>query len=351
LECQIDHISVLDAEGTLDEELEPDLPEALLSRLHRTMLQARRFDERMLSLQRQGRLGTFAPVQGQEAAQLGTICQLRDDDWMVPSYREIAAMLWRGASMSAVLVANAGYNEGGAMDEGQKDLPIAVPVGTQMLHAAGLGYGLRRQGAGGIVMTFFGDGATSEGDFHEAMNFASVYDSPTIFVCENNRYAISTPRAKQTASETLAQKAIAYGMPGVQVDGNDVLAVFVAAQEAAQRAREKSRPSMIECLTYRLGVHTTVDDPRKYRDEAEEKRWKKRDPLPRFQRYLKDKELLDDEQLEALEEEIEQEIAEAVTEMDRTIESLPGPEMMFDHLLAEEPPYLQRQRRWLEEQS
>jgi TPP-dependent pyruvate/acetoin dehydrogenase alpha subunit len=204
------------------------------------------------------------------------------------------------------------------------------------------------QGLDSVVMTFFGDGATSEGDFHEAMNFARVFESPTVFVCENNQYAISVPRSRQTASPTLAQKGVAYDIPALQVDGNDLLAVYVACGEAVERARRQHRPTLIECVTYRLAVHTTVDDPKKYRSDDEVAEWEKRDPLPRFQGYLRSKKLLDDETIESLEHVIEQQIGDAVEEMKQRMEQLTDPRVMFDHVLAEMPPDLQTQRQWLE---
>jgi TPP-dependent pyruvate/acetoin dehydrogenase alpha subunit len=273
----VEHLGILDEEARLDEALAPEVSDELLLEMHRVMLWARRLDERMLSLQRQGRLGTFALVKGQEAAQVGAVAALRADDWMVPSYRETAASLFRGLPPENLVLYNAGFNEGADPGDGH-DLPIAIPVGSQMLHAAGLAYGLSLRGLDQVVMTFFGDGATSQGDFHEAMNFASVLHCPLVFLCQNNQYAISVPVAKQTASKTLAQKALAYGMHGLRVDGNDVLAVYSACSEAVERARREHRPTLIECVTYRLGQHTTVDDPTKYRSDEEVREWEKKDP-------------------------------------------------------------------------
>lgn len=232
----VEFLSVLDEGGSLDAAQGHGIDDDHLLRMHRTMLLARRFDERLLSLQRQGRIGTFAPVKGQEAAQVGTISAIEESDWMVPSYRETGASLWRGTAMDALHLYFAGYSEGGAIPEGQNDLPIAIPVGTQMLHAVGIGYGMKLGGGDRCVMTYFGDGATSQGDFHEAMNFAGVFQTPTIFVCQNNQWAISVPRDRQTHSKTLAQKALAYDIPGIMVDGNDLLAVHAVAKEAVERA-------------------------------------------------------------------------------------------------------------------
>jgi len=340
----VDFLSIVDEDGDVDEELEPKLSEELLQGMHDRMVLARRFDERMLDLQRQGRIGTFAPVRGQEASQIGSVAALAERDWVVPSYREIAVAVWRGLPLDGMLLYNAGYNEGGEIPEDQRFLPIAVPVGSQILHAAGLAYGMRLQEEDAIAMSWFGDGATSEGDFHEALNFAAVFDCPCVFVCQNNGYAISVPREQQTRSRTLAQKAHAYGLPAVQVDGNDVLAVHVAASEAVERAREEQRATLIECLTYRLGVHTTVDDPSKYRDEEEVEAWQERDPIPRFQQYLRDRGLLDDERLGRAEGAAEEAIRAAVERWEEAMEQAAGPAAMFDHVLAEPTRDLEAER-------
>jgi pyruvate dehydrogenase E1 component alpha subunit len=344
----VEHLSILNEDGELDEELEPDLSDERALELHRAMLLSRRFDERLLTLQRQGRIGTFAPVQGQEACQIGAVAALEEDDWVVPAFRETAAAVWRGAELSQLIVYNGGYNEGGRVPDDRHDLPIAIPVATQLPHAVGIAYAAKLRETGDVVMTFFGDGATSEGDFHESINFAGIFQTPTVFVCQNNHWAISTPRRRQTHSETLAQKALAYGVPGLQVDGNDVLAVHVAAAEAVAHARDGGGPTMIECVTYRLSVHTTADDPSVYRDEEEVERWRERDPIPRFQRYLRSRDLISDNDIDALEEEIKEEIDAAWEEAKGVMESLGDPADMFDHVYAETPPYLQEQRRWVE---
>jgi pyruvate dehydrogenase E1 component alpha subunit len=344
LAFHLEYVSVLDESGNLDEELEPDLSEEFLLKLHRALLLARRFDERLLQLQREGRIGTFAPIKGQEAAQIGAVAALREQDWFVPSFREAGAALWRGTPLSGILLYNAGFNEGSRIAQDKPDFPIAVPVSTQLLHAVGLAYGAKYRETDEVVITLFGDGATSEGDFHEALNFAAVFSTPTIFLCQNNQWAISVPRAHQTKSQTLAQKALAYGMPGVQVDGNDVLAVFRATREAAERARSGEGPTLIECVTYRLSVHTTADDPTKYRKEEEVKEWEKRDPIPRFQGYLKNKKLLSDKDIETLEQDIKEKIEAAWHEAEQEMKKLGDPLAMFDHLYAQCPPYLQEQR-------
>ena len=348
---KVERLQVLDADGNFDEELSPELDDDELLAIHRAMVFARRFDAKQLQLQRQGRIGTFAPVKGQEAAQIGSASVLREKDWMVPAFREIAASLWRGLDPSALIVYNGGYNEGAALPDDAHDLPIAIPVATQIPHAVGLGYAIKLREADEIVMTYFGDGATSEGDFHEAMNFAALYDLPVVFVCQNNQWAISTPLDKQTPTKTLAQKAIAYGMPGVQVDGNDVLAVRRASEEAAERARKGEGPTFIEAVTYRLGVHTTVDDPSKYRDEEEVEEWKQRDPIDRLREHLKGRQLIDDDAIDELEKEVEAEVDEAWEKAEKTMASLGDPVDMFDHLFAEPTAELDAQRAEVEARS
>ena len=341
---RVEYLSILDEGGRLDAGLEPDLPADLLRKLYRFMLLGRRLDERMLSLQRQGRIGTFPLIKGQEAAQLGAIAALRDEDWMVPSFRETVAEIWRGRSIENLLLYFGGYDEGGAIPAGLHNLPIAVPVASQLPHAVGLGYSILYRGGDQVVMAFVGDGATSEGDFHEALNFAGVFQVPVVFVVQNNQWAISVPRSRQTRSKTIAQKALAYGFPGIQVDGNDVLAVYVAAQEAVDRARSGGGPTLIEAVTYRMSMHTTADDPRKYRTAEEEAEWEARDPLPRFQSYLMSKGLLTDELVEALEEEIKAEIQAGVEAAEAQMKELGDPLDMFDHMYAELPPTLLEQR-------
>jgi pyruvate dehydrogenase E1 component alpha subunit len=341
---QVEYLSILDSDGNVDASLEPDIPAGELKRLHRGMLLGRRLDERMIRLQRQGRIGTFAPIKGQEASQVGAVVTLRPSDWMVPSFRETAAMLWRGWPIEKLLMFFSGYLEGGQPAPGQNDLPVTIPVATQLPHAVGLAYAAQYRGDDAVVMAFCGDGATSEGDFHEALNFAGVWHVPVVFVVQNNQWAISVPLKKQTHSRTLAQKALAYGLPGLQVDGNDVLAVYVAGREAIERARAGDGPTLIECVTYRLGMHTTADDPTKYRSAEEVAAWERKDPLTRFAAYLQKKDLLD----EGVTESVDAEIADAVQRFEAV--GTPDPLTMFDHAYGERPPHLDAQRQALAEQ-
>ena len=341
---KIEYLSILNEKGELDASLEPDIPEETHLKLHRNMLIGRKFDERLLNLQRQGRIGTFAPISGQEATQLGAVALLRPSDWMVPAFRETAAEIWRGRSLESVILYFNGYSEGAEIPHDLNNLSISVPVGSQIPHAVGLGWAARYRQTDDVAMTFFGDGATSEGDFHEGLNFASVFQAPVIFICQNNHWAISIPVAKQTRSKTLAQKALAYGMPGIQVDGNDILAVYAAAKEAVDRARAGQGPTLIECVTYRMAVHTTADDPKRYRTEEEVEKWRERDPIVRYQKYLVDKGLLSEDKIAGIESEVLEEIQAAVDGAEEQMKALGDPIDMFEHAYARMPAYLKEQK-------
>lgn len=340
----IDYLSILNDAGEVDHDLEPTIAEDTLRRLYHTMVLARRFDERLLSLQRQGRIGTFPPIVGQEAAHLGAVAMLRPADWIVPAFREMAADIWRGRPLESILVYNNGFNEGGRIPDDRNDLPISIPVGSQILHAVGIAWAIAYRGKDEVAMAFFGDGATSQGDFHEALNFAGVFRVPAIFVCQNNQWAISIPRAKQTRSRTLAQKALAYGIDGIQVDGNDLLAVYAAADEAVRRARTGGGATLIECVTYRMAVHTTADDPKRYRQEAEVEEWRAKDPLTRFQKYLTQKGLLTEAAIAAEEEKVQAEIQKAIDRAEEQMKGLGDPLLMFEHAYAEMPAHLKEQK-------
>ena len=301
----IPYLRILDERGEIDEALAPDLPPEELAGLYRGMVWAREADQRMLRLQRQGRMGTFSPSTGQEAAACGPALALGERDWLVPAFRELGALLMRGVPLHRVLLFWGGFEEGNVYPGLDRTLPNAVIVGSQIPHAAGIGYALRLRGEkDAAVLCFFGDGATSEGDFHEGLNFAAVWKAPVVFVCQNNQWAISTPLAKQTAAASVAQKAVAYGMPGVRVDGNDALAMYAATREALARARAGEGPTLIEAATYRLMMHTTADDPTKYRGDEEVKTWEGRDPLVRLRLHLERRGLWDEARETALREEV-----------------------------------------------
>lgn len=337
---RLEEIAVLDPQGRVDKALEPKLSNDELMRIYRTMLSARMFDERLLKLQRQGRIGTYGPCFGQEAASLGPASQLTRNDWMVPSFRELAGALSRGWPMDKIMLWWGGHEAGSQVPEGVNDLPISVPVGTQLCQAAGLAFAAKYRKTGAVVCTFIGDGATAEGDFHESMNFAAVFKLPMVCVIQNNQWAISLPRHKTSAGPTLAQRALAYGVDGIQADGNDILAMIVAAREAYERARAGKGPTLIEAVTYRMIMHTTADDPKKYRTEEEVEPWKARCPLLRFTTYMKEKKLIDDAKRAAMEQEISDEIRAAVERYEKYV---PDPLGMFRHMYAEMPPYLREQ--------
>jgi 2-oxoisovalerate dehydrogenase E1 component subunit alpha len=254
--------------------------------LYADMVEARTYDHKCMAMQRQGRLATYAPFEGQEAAQIGAAAALEEDDWVAGTYRD-AALMWRaGYPWSLLIAGRTGDERGGQAPAGVNVLPPSITVGGHMIHAVGLAWAESLHNTARIALTSFGDGATSEGDFHEAMNFAAVYRTPVIFLCQNNGFAISYPTAEQTRSESIAIKAEGYGMPGVQVDGNDIAAVLMAVREAAEAARNGDGPTLIEAVTYRLGPHTTADDPARYRQEADAEEWRTRDPLERVRILL-----------------------------------------------------------------
>jgi len=340
----IDSLSILDEEGRLDQALEPEIPADDLRRLYRTFLLARRFDERMLLLQRQGRIGTYLPARGHEAAVLGSVYPLRATDWLVPVWREWAAYVWRGWPLDNLILLYAGLPEGTSVPEGIRDLPVCVPMGTHVPHAVGIACAARARREDSVVLCYFGDGASSEGVCQEAMNFAGVFQAPIVFVCINNQWAISIPRSRQTRAATLAHRALAYGFPGIQVDGNDLLAMVTATREAIARAREGRGPSLIEAVTYRLAPHSTADDPKKYQDPAEVKLWEAREPLPRFRHYLRAKGVVDDALHARLEAEVDAEVRDAVERAEARMKAA-RPETMFDQVYAERPPEVEAQRQ------
>lgn len=342
----VPNLQILDEQGRIDPELDPALPEDKLVELYRAMVLAREADARMLKLQRQGRLGTFPPCTGQEASVCGPALAMGSRDWLVGSYRELGARLMRGEPLENYFAYYNGLEEGNTTDPALRILPVTVVLGSQLPHAVGIAHAMRRLGEPETaVVAFFGDGASSQGDFHEALNFAAVWKAPVVFVCQNNGWAISVPRCTQTASETIAQKAIAYGIPGIQVDGNDALGMFRATSDALTRARAGQGPSLIEAITYRLLMHTTADDPKKYRSADEEQQWWSREPLLRMQRYLVGRALWDDAKQEALLAQARERVDGAVkaTEAPRVL----APDVPFDHVFAERHPSLEAQRRRL----
>jgi pyruvate dehydrogenase E1 component alpha subunit len=288
-EAKIEHLQILDEDGRLDKKLAKDtLTDEQVAMLYEQMWLCREMDEIAFKLQRSGRMGTYPQNKGQEASAVGSALAMKKGvDWLVPAYRENAALFMHGLPMHYVLVYWMGDERGSKIPEGVNITPLSVPIGTHMLHATGIAWAMKiRREADRAVITYFGDGATSEGDFHGAMNFASTMQVPVVFYCQNNQWAISVPREQQMNSQTVAQKALAYDMPTIQVDGNDVFAVFKAVKEARSRAVQGGGPSFIEAVTYRLGDHTTADDARRYRDQAELDAWMAKDPLIRTRKYM-----------------------------------------------------------------
>jgi len=316
-EFSVSHLQILDENGQVDTKLEPKLADDQLLTMYRWMRLARELDERMLKLQRQGRLGTFPPNTGQEAISIPVALAMQEKDWFVGAFRELGGRLVRGEPLTATLHYYNGWEEGNILpDKDLRILPTSVIIGTQCQHAVGLAYGSRYLGEDSATVCFIGDGGTSEGDFYESLNFAAVWNVPVVFIIQNNQWAISHPRSGQTISETLAQKGVAAGIPCAQVDGNDPLAVHVAVNEALDRARNGDGPTLIEAVTYRLMMHTTADDPKKYRQEAEEKEAWAKEPLLRFRKYLTDKKLWNDEREEGLRSEVKAEVEGAVKEFE-----------------------------------
>lgn len=339
----VSSLQILDEAGNVDKKLEPKLTDEQLRKLYRYMVLAREGDQRMLKLQRQGRIGTFGPCIGQEASVAGPALAMEEKDWLVGSFRELAARLMRGESLVNTYLFHNGYEEGNVQPSGvERLLPISIIVGAQTLHAVGIAYAQMYRKTGACVVTFLGDGASSEGDFHEALNFAAVWQAPVVFICQNNHWAISVPRERQTRSRTIAQKAIAYGMPGIQVDGNDVLATYAAAKEALDRARAGGGPTLIENVTYRLMMHTTADDPTKYRPDADVEAWWQRDPIPRFRKYLEAKGLWDDDRQAKFEDEIKKEVDAAVKEFEARGDF--KPDAAFDHVYGTPHAVIEAQR-------
>lgn len=296
---------ILDKDGkVVNKEFEPNIDKETLLKMYRVMSLARIADIKALQYQRQGRMLTFAPVMGQEASQVGPMAVSKQADFLVPAFREMAAMLYKGVTLEQAYLYWYGNEYGSKFHEGVNVMPVNVPIGSQINHAAGVAYAAKLKKADQVAFTYIGDGGTSHGEFHEALNFSAVYRLPLIVIIQNNQYAISTPRAKQTKSETLAQKAIAYGMQGIQVDGNDVLAMYAIMEEARKRAIEGIGTTLIEAVTYRLGPHTTSDDPTIYRSDEEVEEWKTKDPLLRFRKYLTNKKLWNKEKEEALVKEL-----------------------------------------------
>jgi pyruvate dehydrogenase E1 component alpha subunit len=336
-------VSVLDPSGTLAPGAAAPLDDDDVLAALRLMKLSRAFDAKGASLQRQGRFGTFSQVGGQEASVVGSAWALDPArDWIVPQYRELPALLRHGYPLAHFIRYFQGNPAGGAIPDGVNILPIQISIAAQLPHAVGLAWGLKRQKKDAVVLVYFGDGASSEGDFHEACNLAGLVGAPVVFFLQNNGWAISTPRRKQSAGRTLAERAPAYGFPGVQVDGNDLFAVYAAASRAVSRARGGDGPTLIESVTRRLGPHNTADDPTRYVDPADAEHWRALDPIDRLERYLVQRSGDHRARIAAFEADVAGEIERALAE---AAEGDPlSADQLFAHVYAEPPVRLARQR-------
>ncbi|MHD0398081.1 pyruvate dehydrogenase (acetyl-transferring) E1 component subunit alpha [Staphylococcus simulans] len=318
-EAQFKMVQVLDENGkVVNEDLVPDLTDEQLVELMERMVWTRVLDQRSVSLNRQGRLGFYAPTAGQEASQLASQYALEKEDWILPGYRDVPQIIWHGLPLTEAFLFSRGHFKGNQFPEGVNAFSPQIIIGAQYIQTAGVALGLKKRGKKAVAITYTGDGGSSQGDFYEGINFASAYKVPAIFVIQNNNYAISTPRSKQTAAVTLAQKAIAVGIPGIQVDGMDPLAVYQATKEARDRAVNGEGPTLIETMTYRYGPHTMAgDDPTRYRTSDEDSDWEKKDPLVRFRAFLEAKGLWNEEKENEVIERAKDEIKTAIKAADK----------------------------------
>ena len=330
--------SIVAQDGSANDK-EPKLPDDLLLKMYRLMMKARAYDDKAMKLQRSGRMGTYPPISGQEAVQVGSALALGDKDWMIPSYRDQASMMTAGVTIKSLYTLWMGNDYGNKLPDGVRCLPASVPVSSQTLHATGFAWAAKLRKEQMAVIVYFGDGATSRGDFHAAMNFAGVFQVPAVFFCSNNQFAISTRMEQQTHAETLAQKGIAYGIPSYRLDGMDVLATYVMVKDAMDRARNGGGPTFIEGLCYRFGPHTTADNPDLYRAPEEVKKaMKESDPIARFHNYLVRKKLWDEDQEKKLKDELSDEMDKAAKEAEET--PVPALDELFKNVFATMPEYL-----------
>ena len=327
--AEADFVRTLDPEGRVVGDV-PDLSEDRFLAIYRDMKLTRHFDQRMVSLQRQGRLGTYAQSAGQEASQVGSTHALAPEDWIVYQYREHGAVAVRELS-AAYLTYWMGHEHGNASLVDDHIAPLNITIADHIPHAVGMAWAAKLQGDETVVVCHFGDGATSEGDFHEAANFAGVFETPCVLFCNNNGWAISHPAERQTESETFAVKADAYGIPGVRVDGMDPLATYRVTRDVVDRARRGEGPTLVEAVQYRFGAHTTADDPTAYRNEDEVDRWRDRDPIDRYETFLRERGIVDDTVVAEIEAEARETVARVIDEAESFDADPAG---MFDYAFA-----------------
>lgn len=335
---------IIDDKGkVINKAMMPVISDEKLLKAYKDMLFARTADLQIVSYQRQGRIYTYPPNYGQEAISGAVGAIIGENDWLVPAFREMGAMLAKGVTLKELFLYFMGYEDGSKFQNAKKTLPISVPISSQLLHAAGIGYEIKYNKKDEVVFAFVGDGGTSEGDFHEAINFAGVWKVPVVFIIQNNQYGISTPTRMQTASESLAIKAVAYGVKGIKVDGNDYFAMFKAVEESVKACKSGEGPVLIEAVTYRKGAHTTSDDPTKYRTKEEEQQWESKDPLRRLKLYLEAKKLWNDKEEEKILPQYKEEVDRQFIEAENY-----GPypkEDVFKYLYAEMPDDLKEQEK------
>ncbi|PAV29861.1 pyruvate dehydrogenase (acetyl-transferring) E1 component subunit alpha [Virgibacillus profundi] len=318
VESQFEMFQILNEDGKIvNKDDMPDLSDEDLKELMRRMVYTRILDQRSIALNRQGRLGFYAPTAGQEASQLGSQFALEQDDFILPGYRDVPQLIWQGLPLYQAFLFSRGHYHGNQMPENVRALSPQIIIGAQYVQAAGVALGMKKRGKKTVAITYTGDGGTSQGDFYEGINFAGAYQAPAIFIVQNNRFAISVPVEKQTNAKTLAQKAVAAGIEGIQVDGMDILAVYAVTKDARNRAVNGEGPTLIETMTYRYGPHTMAgDDPTRYRTDDQDSEWEKKDPLVRFRKFLEGKKLWSEEEENKVIEEAKDDIKKAIKETD-----------------------------------
>lgn len=334
-------IQILDEKGNCDEKAIPDFTDEDIVKMYRLMNLTRIWNDKALSLQRQGRLGTMGSVRGQEAANVGMALPLQSNDWFVPAFREYGALFALGVSLKDQLMFWGGDERGSQIPENLRVTPTSIIVASHLAHAVGIALAAKLKGEKSVALSSSGDGSTSQGDFHESLNMAAVFKAPVVFVIQNNQWAISLPFNKQTATETIAEKAAAYAIDGVRVDGNDIFAVYTTVKKYVEAARKNNKPALIELVTYRMGDHTTADDATRYRKPDVLAEWEKKDPISRLKIYMMNSRGWTEEKDKQLIEECTKEVDEAVKGYE-AIEPA-DPTDMFKYIYKDMPWHLKEQ--------